>query len=185
VLREAYMAHAELALSSSGPSEPESFNQQQYGPFKVWTEAYIYHAMVKRIALQNFLRVNQKDYTPILKGCSPDIHHRFGGHHALGGERHDRDALILTAQEAIHLVSQHVGVAIVTKPASVGLSIEGVVIRPLSDPSLSFETCLIMRSDDDSRLANEFGRSFLRRYAPQRMPPKQMEFWLSQPELSS
>jgi len=29
------------------------------------------------------------------------------------------------------------------------------------------------------------GNSFLRRYAPQRMPPKQMEFWLSQPELSS
>ena len=92
---------------------------------------------------------------------------------------------VLTAQEAIHLVSQHVGVAIVTKPASVGLSAEGVVIRPLSDPSLSFETCLIMRADDDSRLANEFGRSFLRRCAPQRMPPKQMEFWLSQPELSS
>jgi hypothetical protein len=57
------------------------------------TEARMYHAIVKRIALQNFLRVNQKDYAPILKGCSPDIHHRFGGHHALGGERHDRDTL--------------------------------------------------------------------------------------------
>ena len=32
----------------------------------------MYHAIVKRIALQNFLRVNQKDYTSILKGCSPD-----------------------------------------------------------------------------------------------------------------
>jgi ketosteroid isomerase-like protein len=53
----------------------------------------MYHAIVKRIALQNFLRVNQKDYAPILKGCSPDVHHRFGGHHALGGERHDCDAL--------------------------------------------------------------------------------------------
>jgi type IV secretion system protein VirB4 len=29
------------------------------------------------------------------------------------------------------------------------------------------------------------GNSFLRRCAPQRVPPKQMEFWLSQPELSS
>jgi DNA-binding transcriptional LysR family regulator len=86
---------------------------------------------------------------------------------------------ILTAQEAIHLVSQHVGVAIVTKPASVGPSSEGVVIRRLSDPSLSFETCLIMRTDDDSRLANEFGRSFLRRQAPQHMPPQQMELSLS------
>ena len=53
----------------------------------------MYHAIVKRIALQNFLRVNQKDYDAILNGCSLDVHHRFGGHHALGGERHDREAL--------------------------------------------------------------------------------------------
>jgi DNA-binding transcriptional LysR family regulator len=81
---------------------------------------------------------------------------------------------ILTAQEAIHLVSQHVGVAIVTKPASVGPSVEGVVIRPLSDPSLSFETCLVMRADEDSRLANDFGRSFLMKCAPRRLPPTQL-----------
>jgi ketosteroid isomerase-like protein len=53
----------------------------------------MYHAIVKRIAVQNFLRVNRKDYAAILKSCSPDVHHRFGGHHALGGERHDREAL--------------------------------------------------------------------------------------------
>jgi ketosteroid isomerase-like protein len=68
-------------------------DQQRYGSFKVWMEVRMYHAIVKRIALQNFLRVNQKDYVPVLKDCSPDVHHRFGGHHALGGERHDRDAL--------------------------------------------------------------------------------------------
>jgi hypothetical protein len=45
-------------------------NQHQYGSFRVWTEACMYHAIVKRIALQNFLRVNRKDYTPILQGCS-------------------------------------------------------------------------------------------------------------------
>lgn len=71
----------------------DASNQQQYDSFEVWTEAGMYHAIVKRIALQNFLRVNKKDYAPILKGCSPDVHHRFGGHHALGGERHDREAL--------------------------------------------------------------------------------------------
>jgi hypothetical protein len=53
----------------------------------------MYHTIVKRIALENFLRVNRKDYAAILKSCSPDVHHRFGGHHALGGERHDREAL--------------------------------------------------------------------------------------------
>lgn len=53
----------------------------------------MYHAIVKRIARKNFLRVNQKDYDALLKDCAPDVRHRFGGSHALGGERHDREAL--------------------------------------------------------------------------------------------
>ena len=111
-------------------------------------------------------------FHPVLRDAIMDAAQRQGI-----APKHAHD--IITIQEAIHLVSEHVGVAIVTKPASVGLSAEGVVIRPLSDTSLCFETCVIMRTDDDSRLANEFGRSFLRRYAPQRLPPKQMDFWLS------
>ncbi|HEX7784504.1 MAG TPA: nuclear transport factor 2 family protein [Sphingobium sp.] len=53
----------------------------------------MYHALVKRIARANFLRVNQKDFGAILKTCAPDIHHRFGGSHALGGERRGQDIL--------------------------------------------------------------------------------------------
>jgi DNA-binding transcriptional LysR family regulator len=86
---------------------------------------------------------------------------------------------IITPQEAIHLVSEHVGVAILTKPAALGFRAEGVVVKPLSDPSLCFQTCVIMRKDDDSRLANEFARTFLRRYAYQRRPPKPIELPLS------
>lgn len=53
----------------------------------------MYHSIVKRIAKKTFLRVNQKEYDAILKDCSPTIHHRFSGDHALGGERNDREAL--------------------------------------------------------------------------------------------
>lgn len=53
----------------------------------------MYHAIVKRVAKKNFMRVNQKDYDALLKDCVPNIHHRFGGQHALGGERHNREAL--------------------------------------------------------------------------------------------
>ena len=53
----------------------------------------MYHAMVKRIARKNFSRVNEKNFNAILRDCKADIHHRFGGRHALGGERHDREAL--------------------------------------------------------------------------------------------
>jgi ketosteroid isomerase-like protein len=53
----------------------------------------MYHAIVKRIAKKNFERVNQRDFRSLLNDCVPDIHHRFSGNHALGGERHDREAL--------------------------------------------------------------------------------------------
>lgn len=53
----------------------------------------MYHAIVKRIAKKNFERVNQRNFDSLLKDCVPNIHHRFGGTHALGGERHDREAL--------------------------------------------------------------------------------------------
>ena len=55
----------------------------------------MYHAIVKRLAKKNFESVNRKEYAAVLKGCTPDIHHRFGGNHALGGERHDRETLRL------------------------------------------------------------------------------------------
>ena len=53
----------------------------------------MYHAMVKRIAKKNFERVNERDFASLLKDCVPNVHHRFGGTHALGGERHDREHL--------------------------------------------------------------------------------------------
>jgi len=53
----------------------------------------MYHAIVKRIARKNFERVNQRDFTSLLKDCVPNVYHRFGGKHALSGERHGRVAL--------------------------------------------------------------------------------------------
>lgn len=86
---------------------------------------------------------------------------------------------IITPQQAVELVSEHVGVAILTKPTARSLHADGVVVKPLSDTALSFETSVIMRASNDSRLVNEFVRSFLRKYAPQHIQPKQMELWLS------
>jgi DNA-binding transcriptional LysR family regulator len=133
-------------------------------------------AQKEHIALQDLAR---DDWILFARRAHPEVHDAIRDAAQREGIalRHAHD--ILTAQEAIHLVSQHVGVAIVPKAGAVGFSAEGVVIRPLSDPSLCFETCLIMRTDDDSRLANEFGRSFLRRYQPRRTPPKQLELGLS------
>jgi hypothetical protein len=89
-----------------------------------------------------------------------------------------------TADQAIYLVSEHVGVAIIAEPTTPKTNGKGVVKKPLSDKSLQFQTCLVMSKDDDSRLTNEFARAFLRRYTPQRVPPKQMNLPLSEAHAS-
>lgn len=53
----------------------------------------MYHAIVERICRRNFECVNAHDYEPLLAACLPDVYHRFGGDHALGGQRHDVQAL--------------------------------------------------------------------------------------------
>jgi DNA-binding transcriptional LysR family regulator len=82
---------------------------------------------------------------------------------------------IIAPQQAVDLVSEHVGVAILTQPTATRFHGDGVVVKPLSGAALCFETCVIMRADNVSRLVNEYVRVFLRKYAPQRLPPKQVK----------
>jgi DNA-binding transcriptional LysR family regulator len=84
---------------------------------------------------------------------------------------------MMTAEHAVHLVSENLGVAILPGLSSM-FRTEHVIARPLSNPSLSFETYLIMRADNDSRLVNSFARSFLRKFGPQRISEMQMQLAL-------
>jgi len=79
---------------------------------------------------------------------------------------------VFAPQEAVDLVSDHVGIAILTQPMARGIHTAGVVVKPLSDASLCFKTCVILRADNTSRLIEEYVRMFLRKYASQRIPPK-------------
>ncbi len=133
-------------------------------------------AQKEHIALQDLAR---DEWILFARRVHPVVHDEIVDAARREGIAPKHAHIILTAQQAVHLVSQHVGVAILSKSTVVGLSAEDVVVKPLSEPSLCFETCVIMRSDDDSRLANEFVRSFLRRNKPQILPPKQMELSLS------
>jgi DNA-binding transcriptional LysR family regulator len=86
---------------------------------------------------------------------------------------------VINAEQAFYLVSERAGVAILPRPSTVGAPGEGVVVRTLSDPALSFETCLVMRRDDDSKLVNQYARAFLRKYARKLGAGRQMELALS------
>ena len=81
---------------------------------------------------------------------------------------------VIAPQQAVDLVSEHLGVAILTQPSATGFH-DGVFVKPLSDTSLCFKTCVILRADNTSRLIEEYVRMFLRRYSSQRLPPKQVK----------
>jgi LysR family transcriptional regulator, benzoate and cis,cis-muconate-responsive activator of ben and cat genes len=109
------------------------------------------HIVLQDLANDEWILLARRVH-PVVHGAIMDAARREGI-----GPKHAHD--IITAQQAVHLVSEHVGVAILTKPTALGFPAEGVVVKPLSDTSLCFQTCVIMRTDDDSRLANEFAVS--------------------------
>jgi DNA-binding transcriptional LysR family regulator len=82
---------------------------------------------------------------------------------------------VITAHQAIHLVAERAGIAIFLKPAGFRFQEEGVIVKPLSDTALWFDTCLIMRAEDNPRYADEFAMAFLRRIAPQRALGNQLK----------
>ena len=91
--------------------------------------------------------------------------------------KHAHDAI--APQQAVELVLEHVGVAILTQPTAPGFHPDGVVVKLLSDASLCFKTCVILRADNTSRLVEEYVRMFLRGYASQRLPPQRTELSMS------
>jgi hypothetical protein len=51
----------------------------------------LYSYFVKKLIRQSFDHVNYHRWDELLKSTAPNIHHRFGGAHSLGGERHDSE----------------------------------------------------------------------------------------------
>jgi len=86
---------------------------------------------------------------------------------------------VMAPQQAADLAADHVGIAILTRPTAAGFHADGVVVKPLSDASLCFETCVIMRTDNGSRQVNEDVRMFLRRYSSQHLAPKLVKLSMS------
>jgi DNA-binding transcriptional LysR family regulator len=85
----------------------------------------------------------------------------------------------VTAEQAVQLVSEQVGVGIISKPHPLALRTKGVVLKPFSEKSFLFDTYVVMRKDDDSRLTNQFVRSFLRKFKVAPQAGSQMELSLS------
>jgi ketosteroid isomerase-like protein len=56
-------------------------------------DSRVYRALVRRQVVSGFDALTAGDYRPVVARLAPDVHHVFGGDHALGGERHSRVAV--------------------------------------------------------------------------------------------
>ncbi len=86
---------------------------------------------------------------------------------------------IMGVRQAIHLVSEGLGVAILSEPLAQEIHAKGIAVKPLFDESLLLQTCLIRRADDKSQLTKEFAHAFLSRFAGQPPMPAQLELFRS------
>jgi ketosteroid isomerase-like protein len=53
----------------------------------------IYSYFVEKLVRQSFANVQNHNYNEVLKALAPHVTHHFAGDHALGGTRHDTNAL--------------------------------------------------------------------------------------------
>jgi ketosteroid isomerase-like protein len=53
----------------------------------------LYRSIVKSRIRQSFDQVNAHRWDELMQSIAPNVHHRFGGVHAIGGQRHDRETL--------------------------------------------------------------------------------------------
>jgi DNA-binding transcriptional LysR family regulator len=183
LIRSVLTGELNLALATAPPEDA----QITAVPF---ARAPLYAAVPENHPVANKKQLMLKDlamdeWILLSKQVNPIIHHAIvetaRSQSIAFKDAHD----ILTAEQAFHLVSEHVGIAILTKATAQYVPNGGVVVKPLSDDSLCFQTCLVMRADDSSRMVNEFARSFLRVYIRRPLQPRQMDLplpaFVSQP----
>lgn len=53
----------------------------------------LYSSIVEKSIRQSFDHINNHRWDAAVKALAPHVHHRVSGTHALGGERHDKEAM--------------------------------------------------------------------------------------------
>lgn len=70
---------------------------------------------------------------------------------------------VTAPEEAFPFVADGSAIAFVVKAGALLVARNGVTVRPLSEPSLNLKTYLVCRADDDSKIASEFVRAYMRK----------------------
>ena len=70
---------------------------------------------------------------------------------------------VTAPEEAFPFVADGSAIAFVLKAGALLVARNGVTVRPLNESTLQVRTCLVCRADDDSKIASEFVRAYMRK----------------------
>jgi DNA-binding transcriptional LysR family regulator len=70
---------------------------------------------------------------------------------------------VIAPEEAFPFVADGSAIAFVVKAGALLMARNGVTVRPLNESNLRLKTCLVCRADDDSKIASEFVRAYMRK----------------------
>jgi DNA-binding transcriptional LysR family regulator len=70
---------------------------------------------------------------------------------------------VTVPEEAFPFVADGSAIAFVVKTGALLMARNGVTVRPLNEPNLRLKTRLVCRADDDSKVASEFVRAYMRK----------------------
>jgi len=70
---------------------------------------------------------------------------------------------VTAPEEAFPFVADGSAIAFVVKAGALLIARNGVTVRPLNESSLKLRTCLVCRADDESKIASEFVRAYMRK----------------------
>jgi DNA-binding transcriptional LysR family regulator len=85
---------------------------------------------------------------------------------------------VTAPEEAFPFVADGSAIALVVKTGALLMARNGVTVRPLNESSLKLKTCLVCRADDDSKIASELVRAYMRK-VPDKMRHQQLPLPIS------
>jgi len=88
------------------------------------------------------------------------------------------DSACDSPEEAFPFVADASAIAFIVKTGALLPARNGVTVRPLNEPRLRVKTCLVCRVDDDSKIASEFVRVYIRKM-PDRKRHRQLPLPIS------
>jgi DNA-binding transcriptional LysR family regulator len=136
-------------------------------------EQPFYIAMAKRDALARHPSVsldqmNGRHWILFERQLHPPIYDAILHAATLRGVRPRSIQHVTAPEEAFPFAADGTAVAFVVKAGALLVARNGVTVRPLNEPGLRLKTCLVCRADDDSKIASEFVRSYMRKMSDKR-----------------